>query len=199
MKGFIKKTLATLSLAGGLTFFAGCHGASLQEGYYGCVDPCWPQRYSAMASDSVNAAFAPQVANGHVLDQTIWNYHFEKGTAILTPAGREHLAILAKRRPSPDPRIFLQTSYDIVYDEKIPGKFADERNKLDNARTQALYNFLQAHTAGRGVAFNVTVHDPSEVGMGSVPMLSTISTRDASFKGVLLVPTVAPIAIGGGR
>jgi hypothetical protein len=192
MKGFIKKTLAALSLAGGLGLMGGCQAA-----YHKCVDPCWPQRYNAMAADSVNAAFSPQVENGHVLDQTVWNHHFEPGKAELTPGGRYHLSYLSKRRPAPDPRVFLQTAYDVPFDAANPGKFADDRAKLDNERHQVVIGYLQAQTAGRPVAFQVQIHDPGEVGIHSVPGLKTISDFHGSFKGTM-PSTISSGGLGGG-
>jgi len=186
MKGFIRKTLAALSLTGGLSLFAGC-SSTLQETYFKCVDPCWPQRYTAMASDSVSGAFAPQVENGHVLDQTLWNSHFEAGTPVLTPGGMMHLAYLSRSRPAADPHVFLQTAYDlpVPYDPANPAKYAVDRKILDEQRVKAVYDYLNAQTAGRGVAWMVTVHDPGEVGMHSVPMLKTVAGFHASFQGAL--------------
>ena len=44
---------------------------------------------------------APQMINGHVLDQGVYDEHFEAGTDKLTPGGQEHLKYLARRRPQP--------------------------------------------------------------------------------------------------
>src|SRR5947209_5202561 len=67
--------------------YAGCSGSGSGSGcgsglgncqaYRNLVDPCYPQRYEYMARKEVNEAFIPQVQNGHVLDQTIWNWMFE--------------------------------------------------------------------------------------------------------------------------
>ena len=70
---------------------------------------------------------APQVSNGHVLDQTVWNYDFEPGTDKLTGGGLEHLAYLARRRPQPDPMVYLQTAQDVAYDPASPDKLAATR------------------------------------------------------------------------
>ncbi len=64
-----------------------------------------------------------------MLDQTVWNYHFEPGTDKLTPGGLEHLAYLARRRPYPDPVVFLQTAQDVAYD---PAR----RTKMRGARAE---------------------------------------------------------------
>ena len=69
MKGFIPRTALGLGLS--LFTLAGC------AAYRDIVDPCWPERYNYMARQEVKEGFAPQVQNGHVLDQTVWNYHFE--------------------------------------------------------------------------------------------------------------------------
>lgn len=193
MNGFIMRSLPVVCLAGSLLTTLGC-----QHLCHCLVDPCWPERYNAMARSSVNHAFAGQVNNGHVLDQTVWNYHFEPGTHKLNPYGMQHLAYLARRRPHPDPKIYLQTAQDVPYDPAAPEKFVDRRNELDQLRSQAVLKYLQAQTANRPVHFDITVHDPSEVGMGSVPAQTTLTTRDAGFKG-LITPTGATTGVGGGQ
>src|SRR5262249_29956202 len=86
MKGFIARTVSAVGLAcGGLAAAGGCYG------YKDLVDPCYPQRYWFSSRQLVREHFAPQVNNGHILDQTVWNYHFEPGKAVLTPGGMEHL------------------------------------------------------------------------------------------------------------
>src|SRR5438876_1161430 len=100
MKGLIKKGVTAACLTGGLAVAGGC------DTYRNLVDPCYPERYEYAARQEVQAAFAPQVYNGHVLDQTVWNYHFEPGEAKLTKGGQEHLVYLARRRPCPDGTIY---------------------------------------------------------------------------------------------
>ena len=81
MKGLIINALA----GAGLLALIGC--CSTCGNYHDLVDPCYPQRYEFMARKEVNEAFIPQVQNGHVLDQTVWNYYFEPGTERLTTGG----------------------------------------------------------------------------------------------------------------
>src|SRR4051812_16603710 len=50
-------------------------------------DPHWPERYNYTARQEVLAPFAQQVTNGQVLNQTIWNWHFEAGSDKLNSAG----------------------------------------------------------------------------------------------------------------
>lgn len=97
MKGIVTKALAGAALAGGLSA-SGC------ENVQKCVDPCWPEPYNNTARREVISAFAPQVQNGHILDQTLYNYQFVEGKAELTASGRDQLDTLVRRRPVPDPR-----------------------------------------------------------------------------------------------
>ncbi len=138
---------------------------------------------------------APQVNNGHVLEQTIWNYHFEAGTDKLNPGGVQALAFLARRRPSPDPVVYVQTAQDLTLDASNVDKFADDRSKLDGKRVEAMRKALAALTAGRGLNFEVLVHDPHEVGLSSIPMARQISLRDSGVQGVLTAPSQS---VGGG-
>jgi hypothetical protein len=189
MKGFIAKTAVAVGLSGGALVMAnGCY-------YRDLVDPCYPQRYEYAARMEVNQALAPQVRNGHILEQTVWNYHFEPGTAKLTPGGMEHLAYLARRRPTPDTCIYLQVAEppDIMFDPKAPEKYAEARAKLDNDRILAIQSFLGAETAGRNLAFTVVLHDPAEVGMAAANSLRSVVASQAAVQGVLTRQ-----AVGGG-
>jgi hypothetical protein len=175
MNGFIPRTALGL----GLCFFglAGC--ACYRE----IVDPCWPQRYNALARQSVNEADNAQAYNGHVLDQTVWNYHFEHDpktgapTDRLNPAGIEHLRYISRRRPAPDCTVYLATAQDLPnLAELEPQVILQLRAELDSRRIVAIQKFLAAQTAGH-FDFHVEIHDPAEVGLpaqqviGSVPQL----------------------------
>jgi hypothetical protein len=176
MNGFIRKAAA---LAGLIAGSAGCYQ------YRDWVDPCYPMRYNAMARIEVNSGMAPQVQNGHVLDQTVWNYYFEPGTDRLTPLGLDRLAYLARRRPCPDPNVFLQTAQDLVYDPTAPERTAEARQALDDNRKAAVQRFLVQQTAGHPVAFNIVVHDPAEVGLSAVPVNLTVLQSYFRFRGAL--------------
>lgn len=166
MKGFIARTLAAACLAGGLAT-TGCQSVR-EEGLGGLYDRCWPQRYNNTARHAVIDGFAPQVQNGHVLDQTIWNYHFETGTDKLTPGGMQKLDSLVRRRPNPDPNLFLATARDINYDAAEPEKYVEARRDLDLRRIGAIQRYLQAQTVGRPTTFDVQIHDPYPVGQSGV-------------------------------
>jgi hypothetical protein len=166
-------------------------GAGLGASLVGCahysdwVDPCWPARYNYMARQEIKAAMSPQVENGHILDQTIWNYHFETGTAKLTPGGLEHLAFLARRRPAPDPVIYLQTAQDVPYDPAVPEKLTDTRSRLDSERILAIQRYLRAETEGRGLMFQVVVHDPPEIDIAAAPIAVSVLKMNAASQGTL--------------
>jgi hypothetical protein len=159
MNGLIRRGAPAACLTVGLALVGGC------DVYRNLVDPCYPQRYEYAARQEIEEAMAPQVYNGHVLDQTVWNYHFEPGTDKLTVGGQEHLAYLARRRPCPDGIVYLQTAQDLRFDQQAPDKYAEARTNLDNKRVQAVQSYLVAQTAGRHLNFEVVVHDPGEVGL----------------------------------
>src|SRR5438132_8915969 len=141
MTSITRKALAGAVLAGAIGS-SGCYG--LQK----CVDPCWPERYNYKARTEVIAAFAPQVQNGHILDQTLYNTAFVAGTDELTNIGRDQIDTLVRRRPAPDPRIFLATARDLSYDPVNPGNYIEGRRTLDNARAASIQRYLAAQTAG---------------------------------------------------
>lgn len=179
MKGLIRLAGSGLCTLGALAGMSGC------DRYRDLVDPCYPTRYMYMARREVKAALAPQINNGHVLDQTIWNYHFETGTDRLTAGGLDQLAYLARRRPHPDTLIFLQTAQDIPYDPAAPDKLAETRQELDCKRIQAIQKFLTAQTAAQCM-FKVEVHDPAEVGLNAIPANASIQLMfNTRFRGGL--------------
>lgn len=167
MNGLITRTLAMACLAGGLAA-GGCIP------YRNMVDVCYPQRYNVTARREVVDSFAPQVQNGHVLDQTIWNYHFDKGSDKLNAMGLSKLQYLTRRRPQPDPNVFLATATDVTYDAEHPETMAESRRDLDSKRVASIQRYLQSQMAGRSMAFEIMVHDPFEVGESASKASSSI-------------------------
>src|SRR5207244_2073919 len=143
--------------------------------------------------------FAPQVQNGHCLEQTVWNYQFEPGTDKLTPGGLERLTFLARRRPYPDCTIFLATAHDIVYDPAAPAKYEEQRANLDLRRIQAIQTYLAAETSGRHLGFEVVVHDPPEASLAAQAMGISVGKMYLGFQGTLgpAVGIGAPGSTGG--
>jgi hypothetical protein len=178
MNGFIKGKALLVGLCGlTLAGLSGCYE------YSECVDPCYPARYYAMSRNELIAAIAPQVNNGHILDQTVWNYDFEPGTDVLNAAGLVKLSYLARRRPAPDCTIYIQTAEDLIYDPANPNKLVDTRTELDNKRREAVYHYLNAETAGRNLTFNVLVHDPADPGFAARPLGSAVTAMYGRFQG----------------
>ena len=93
---------------------------------------------------------------------------------------------------APDPMVFLQTAQDIAYSANAADKFTTDRNALDTKRIQAIQHYLNSHTAGRSLVFQVAVHDPGEVGISATPVQQSISRLNASSVGTL------PSGGGGG-
>lgn len=99
------------------------------------TDPCWPDRYSHQARSLVVANYEPQIANGHTLDQTIWNEHFERGTDKLNLSGQDKVDQLVRRRPHPDAKVYLATARDITYDPAKPEEYVKAvRTSTANAK-----------------------------------------------------------------
>jgi hypothetical protein len=177
MKGFTKTALAMAGAIG----LVGCAGG---EHYRNLVDPCSMERYSAEARQEYITAFTPQVQNGRILDQTIWNYNFEPGTDKLNPSGLDKLDQIVRRRPEPDNRIFVQTARDISYNPAQDG-YADARRELDAKRGAAIEKYLAAQTAGRPMEFALLVHDPADPGMAAVSASRAVGSQRVNYTGVM--------------
>jgi hypothetical protein len=202
MNRYLARTLTTTGLAAAM--LTGC------ERYRNAVDPCWPERYNYTARKEVVDAFAPQVQNGHVLDQTIWNYMFAAGTDELNGVGTAKLDYIVRMRPAPDPQIFVQTAQDVYYDAAQPDKLPEARRELDQKRVAAIQRYLNAQTVGRPMTFEFAVHDPYMVkapaayAVGSSRMATTAATTGVlgnitGGEGGVSVPGApgAPTPIGG--
>jgi len=187
MARYMTKLVAGAVLAGGAALAAGCHA----DGDYHHGDPCWPDRYANESRAAVVANFQPQVENGQVLDQTVWNSHFEFGTDKLNGAGMDKLDQIARRRPHPDPRVFLQTARDMAYDGAKPEEYAAKRQELDTKRVAAVQKYLSATLTGRPTTFDIQVHDPAVPGIeGAAPRL--VLPTPQSRVGGTLTPVVGP-------
>ncbi|MFN4257790.1 MAG: hypothetical protein ACK4RK_00700 [Gemmataceae bacterium] len=219
-------TVAAVLLTGGLIASSGCLGPrcgcphescgpgpnpAVKRGPRTCLhlkDPCWPERYNYKARHLVCRPFVVQARNGHVLTQTLWNYHFEsprrneKGEWVegwkLTEGGKDYLLSLLRRRPCPDTCLYLATAQDIVYDPDHPEQFAEDRCEIDARRMQEMQKYLAAQSAGRHLEFQIVVHDPAEVGLPSGPMNRSIQAWYGNFQGVAVpVPPLNTVGVGG--
>jgi hypothetical protein len=156
-------------------------------------DPCGLERYSATATESVRSSFAPQVHNGMILDQTVFNYHFEQGTDKLLPGGLDKLDQIVRRRPEPCGKVMLATTRDISYDPAKPEDYTNKRQELDAKRIVAVQKYLTAQTAGRPMTFDVAIHDPPEPGAHAA--IGRQSLMMHHFTGS---PTIGLGGMGGG-
>jgi hypothetical protein len=196
MKGFIAKRVwakAVLLACGGLPAVGvGCCD------YKDLVDPCYPQRYEHMARTEVLDAFGAQVARGNALEHTVWNYHFDYGTDKLNGMGLDHLAILARRLPQPDPVFYLQTAQDVPYDPAAPDKLPEVRADLDAKRVAAIQKYLNAQTAGKGYTFQVATIDPGYIDVPVIGIGNAYGQMLGRFRGGLSGGGGGTTVSGGG-
>jgi uncharacterized membrane protein YgcG len=191
----MERAVALVGSAAMLVGGVGCFG------YRDLVDPCYPDRYTNQSNREVNGFFAPQVLNGQVLDQTVWTWFFDTGTDKLNGAGLEQLGYIARRRPAPDPHVYVQAaSVQEVggYDPAKPEAMVHARNELDAKRVASVQKFLMAQTVGRGIDFHVDVHDPADPGMPSAGIANGIREMQGRFKGGLSSGGGASVSGGGG-
>ena len=180
MKGFIRLASAVAVAASGFGAI-GCTGDA-GERYRNYADPSWPDRYSSVARAETLAPFQAQASNGAVLDQTVWNYHFEVGSDKLTAAGLEKLDYLVRRRPAPDSKVYVQASRDIAYDGATPEKFADARRDVDQRRASSVLKYLNAQTAGHPMAFEAQIIDAADPGFGAQYPANSIRSLVGQYK-----------------
>ena len=162
MNGFIKKAVAGSCLSAGLiSFLVGC------DHYRDLVDPCYPERYNAEAKHSAHDMLNVQNDKGHILEQTVWNWHFEPDPKTggpsdrLNGAGMAVLQRISRTLPCPDFQLYLQNAQDMPYVEGVsPEKLVKARNDLNERRAQAVQRFMAVQSAihGGGV-YHVAVHD----------------------------------------
>ncbi len=151
--------------------FTGCFG------YRDVVDPYYPKRYNVDARNSVRAALAPQVSNGNVLDQTVWDFHFETGKPELNVMGKDHLKRLARRRPVAQEVIFLQVAQN-------PDEIANNK-ELNKARSENIKTYMTKISQDKvHPEFQVVLHDPAEVSGSGVESARIIGGKQSGVSGV---------------
>lgn len=166
---------AVAIMLGGLAA-SGCHGTGGHAGksaqpegwtrYYNAVDPCWPERYNAQARNSTLAPFAAQVNNGNVLEQTVWNWHFDTSSDTLNPAGQAKLDAIAQKRPAPDGKVYLQVARDVpAYGAGGLDTVGARRDELTAKRAETIRKYMAAQPALQPVTYEVFVIDAPVPGM----------------------------------
>lgn len=146
-------------------------------GYRDVVDPYYPKRYNVDARNSVRTALAPQVSNGNVLDQTVWDFHFEMGKPELNAMGKDHLKRLARRRPAAQEVIFLQVAQNL--DENANNK---ELNKVRSENIKAYMTKISQDKVHP--EFQVVLHDPAEVSGSGIEAARIINGKQSGVSGI---------------
>ncbi|MSR32530.1 MAG: hypothetical protein EXR99_13610 [Gemmataceae bacterium] len=163
-----------------LAVIGGCFG------YRDVVDPYYPKRYQVQARNSVRNLVNTQVENGAILDKTVWDFYFDKGTAELNNMGQTHLKRLAQERPAPCPTVFLQTAQSppaMVQPANPIAALRDART-LDQKRQETVVKYLNALCEGRECPeFQVVLHDPPEVYGSGLEAAITIPSKTRSVTG----------------
>lgn len=160
---------------------AGGHSAG--ECYRNWVDVCYPERYNRAARNAVLAPFAAQVNNGHVLNQTVWNWYFEPGTDVLTTAGAAKLDSIARTRPSPDPRLYLQVARDVPVTPQTLDTVAARRDELTARRAAVVRRYMAAQPAVEAVPYEVFVHDALVPGIAGDFATSAYRGQGQGYRG----------------
>jgi hypothetical protein len=153
--------------------------------YRNWVDPSWPERYNSVARAEVVAPFAAQVNNGHVLNQTLWNWYFEPGTDKLNEAGIQKLDSLARTRPATDTKLYIQTARDLAVTPDTLNVIADNRMELNARRAEAIRRYMATQPAGAAVAYEVFVHDPVVPGIEATFSGTAYRGMQAGYRGGL--------------
>jgi hypothetical protein len=192
-----------VAAAVGTALSVGCVSSGPRPGvqarYNEFVDPCWPERYSQQAREAALNPHDIQVANAQVIDQTIWNHHFEVGTANLNANGRQRLDYLARRLPVPDARLYLQTARDIAYDAKAPEKTINTRVELDAKRSQAVLAYLAVQPNGTRTNFEVQGIDAIDPGVNSAGPATSVRGLPAQYRSTLNGATGTGLQGAGGN
>lgn len=185
MNGFIRKTVAGSCLSLSLVLLVGgCYH------YRELVDPCWPERYNSMARHGVRDMVNAQADRGHMLQQTIWNWHFEREkndapSDRLNGAGIEVLRRITQTTPAPDFHVHLQNAQDIPYVEGVAAeKLIVQRELLNKRRTDSILRFLSTQVTASGSGnYQVAVHDIAPPGIpGAWPVSVIAGVIETNYK-----------------
>jgi hypothetical protein len=190
MSRSIRAVASAAILVGGLGA-AGCATSggehkTIEDCYRNAVDTAWPDRYNYAARESLLAPFSQQAANGHFLDQTVWNWYFEPGSDRLTPAGVERLDAYARTTPAADPRLYIQTARDLPVTPDNADRVVALRDELNAKRAAAIKKYMTTQP-GTPVAYEVFVHDAPVPGIYSGFAVKSWRGQPMGFGGGLAV------------
>ncbi len=154
-------------LGGGLMGLGGVAAAT--EPPHALLPNVQQEVLASQARELVSRPFADQAANGAVVDQTVWNYHFESDVSARMHTNAYFLLDrLARRQVNAGGgclRLHVQRAQ--THPGEVPlAELAQRRLELDNRRLDAITVYMQQ--AWPGMAFTVQLYDPSPVGMSAV-------------------------------
>jgi hypothetical protein len=168
--------------AGGVALAVCCLGRADGLPSYHYVHQ-WPQPYAGQAQGQVAAAVALQAHNGHVLEQTFWNYYFKEGSADLRPAGRALLDRLVRREGEPVLGLYLQTARDVELSADHPGQYGRDQAALNAKRLQVISAYLAATRPD--VVFTLNVHDAAPTRMAALEADGPVRELRVTAKGII--------------
>lgn len=169
--------------------------------YRNAVDPCYPERYQHAARQAVLAPFAQQVHNGHILNQTLFSYHFETGSDKLNAAGREKLLSIARTRPAPDPRVYIQAvgDADLPLTDENADKIRDLRAELTAQRAESIRKYLATIETFTPVEYEIYVHNPATPGIpADMPARAYRGSFQGYTGGITGSASIGALSTGGG-
>lgn len=164
----------------------------------------WPNYYTAQARHSVFRPLMDQAHNGLILDQTLWNYHWDlEAPEELHRMGMAQLDRLAKRHiyHCEGPlRLHLQVSHDVRYDPQDRRKVQEKRVELTRKRLEAVVAYMT--TTYPSIAFTISVHDPRTVGMSGQEAHIPVERHVRDARGfippeLVTVVSITPRGLGG--
>jgi len=131
--------------------------------------------------------FVVQAANGAVIDQTVWGYHFSRERPDeLHPSGMVFLDRLARRQLDeghiPLLRLNVQRAQDRFPDVPI-ADIRKVREVIDQKRKDAITAYLAQ--AWPGVAVSVQFYDPRSVGMPALEAAPALSRQQGTALGYI--------------
>ena len=182
INGFIKQTAAALCLTAGIVTLFGCHA------YREIVDPCWPERYNAMASGSVREVHNAQAYKGHILNHSIWLGDFDGDK--LNPSGIAKLKYIAHREPTAlVMKVWLQNA-----DENDPAR----RDFVNGLRTKAILAYLHTQRNERQPThYEVEFHNYTQPTHPAHWTEWAVINVEKNIAGGKAQPFIAP-TVGGG-
>lgn len=200
MTGKSRKGLVAVLAAGALGA-VGCAGPGLQESFQNVNNNnSWPERNSYHARQAVLHPFEVQQNNAAVVNDVILNGYFESGTDKLNGVGRDKLDQLNRKMPTPNSTVWVQTSNDLVYDEKAPEKSVVARTELDQKRAAAVLAYLNARPS-RGTTYSVQAIDIGDPTINSAGPASAVRGLQRQFQSGITggISGGNPAGAGGGQ